>query len=116
MPGLHVPLEEGGALRSVVAVAAREVPDVVVVVVVVVVSVVRDGGVVVGHRARAFLLQRRCLRTQPLSRVIGSVAHNLFVVPSAVVAFGAYVVLRLEVVVPLLHNGRREKAEVAHIF
>ena len=114
MPGLHVPLEEGGALRSVVAVAAREVPDVVVVVVVV--SVVRDGGVVVGHRARAFLLQRRCLRTQPLSRVIGSVAHNLFVVPSAVVAFGAYVVLRLEVVVPLLHNGRREKAEVAHIF
>ena len=113
MPGLHVPLEEGGALRSVVAVAAREVPDVVVVVVV---SVVRDGGVVVGHRARAFLLQRRCLRTQPLSRVIGSVAHNLFVVPSAVVAFGAYVVLRLEVVVPLRHNGRREKAEVAHIF
>ena len=115
MPGLHVPLEEGGALRSVVAVAAREVPDVVVVVVVVV-SVVRDGGVVVGHRARAFLLQRRCLRTQPLSRVIGSVAHNLFVVPSAVAAFGAYVVLRLEVVVPLRHNGRREKAEVAHIF
>ena len=99
VPGLHVPLEEGQVLRSVVAVAARKVPDVIVA----------DA---VGS------CMPRCLRlgTRSLSGVTGNVAHYPYVVAGAVVTFGACEVLRLEVAVPLLHNGRLERAAAANIF
>ena len=87
---------------------ARKVDDIVVLF-----GVRSVGLVVVGHLAR--LLQGRCLRVRPLCRVGGSVTHNPFVVSGAVIALGAYEVLRLEVAVPLLQKGRREMAEATHI-
>ena len=102
MPGLHVPLEEGQVLRSVVAVAARKVLDVIVVV---------------ADAVGSCMLRCRRLGTRPLSGVIaGNVAHYPYVVAGAVVTFGACEVLRLEVAVPLLHNGRLERAAAANIF
>ena len=89
MPCLHVPLEEGEALRPVVAAAARQVSRVVIVV-------LSGPG------------------TRHLSRVTGSVAGHLFVTLGAVVAFGADKVLFLQVAVSLLQNGRRERAEEVH--
>ena len=101
MPGLHVPLEEDQVLRSVVAVAARKVLDVIVVV---------------ADAVGSCMLRCRRLGTRPLSGVIGNVAHYPYVVAGAVVTFGACEVLRLEVAVPLLHNGRLERAAAANIF
>ena len=99
VPGLHVPLEEGQVLRSVVAVAARKVPD-----------------VIVADAVGSCMPRCRRLGTRSLSGVIGNVAHYPYVVAGAVVTFGACEVLRLEVAVPLLHNGRLERAAAANIF
>ena len=95
--------------HPVVAVVAGKVDDICIVVLL----GLRGIGLVIGHIAR--LLQGRCLRVRPLCRVVGSVTHYPFVVLGAVIALGAYEVLRLEVAVPLLYKGRCEMAEARQI-